>query len=98
MRISDWSSDVCSSDLRQVFLKQVERQSCGTLADGKLARRMASIHTPSRQPGAFRDELDEVRLTSNERVDLQLQKKVVVYGRSEARRVGKECVRACRSR
>src|SRR3546814_10959185 len=34
MRISDWSSDVCSSDLQRVGLgEQVLVQDCGTLRD-----------------------------------------------------------------
>src|SRR3546814_10726923 len=63
MRISDWSSDVCSSDLA------ARQEGSGGAAVGDGARGV---------PGAAQAA----------RVD----------GRSEERRVGKECVSTCRSR
>src|SRR3546814_1433520 len=59
MRISDWSSDVCSSDLK-------------------------AVESPFHIAGALHDESD-----CQQRCEA---------GRSEERRVGKECVSTCRSR
>src|SRR3546814_9642547 len=83
MRISDWSSDVCSSDLRFDLRKPV----------------LAEEHLAADEEGrdaehAARDRgfgvLDQLRL------DLGLLR--ACKKRSEERRVGKECVSKCRSR
>src|SRR3546814_5338693 len=66
MRISDWSSDVCSSDLRGCASGQ--DFSCYFLLKAK---------RPSTASGS---------------------RKTYWPGRSEERRVGKECVSTCRSR
>src|SRR3546814_7141609 len=92
MRISDWSSDVCSSDL--VFLdelhlrpKRVEMRDHGAGAATPAALPDRADGSPPgqfwRQPEVF-----------------QLPRAVVndLVGRSEERRVGKECVSTCRSR
>src|SRR3546814_3225195 len=76
MRISDWSSDVCSSDLVAVrMLKAGELD----IAEFNLAP--LSEAAPGTKaltlPFLFRD---------------------ATHMRSEERRVGKECVRTCRSR
>src|SRR3546814_3838171 len=72
MRISDWSSDVCSSDLIE-----------------DLKRRLAHTRLPNEPQG-------------NEHWDygtsLPYMEKLIEVWRSEERRVGKECVRTCRSR
>src|SRR3546814_19614941 len=67
MRISDWSSDVCSSDLWGDLLTLLKRSSQSDLVILVSARRGYISH--------------------NNYMD-----------RSEARRVGKECVSTCRSR
>src|SRR3546814_2256961 len=81
MRISDWSSDVCSSDLILVLLGAVEDQP-HQLRPG-LARlgALADLGIGFSKLGRLADQLG-----------------VKVYGRSEERRVGKECVSTCRSR
>src|SRR3546814_1157851 len=72
MRISDWSSDVCSSDLSapstvlRRWLRH-RRPPC------RCRRRTSSSGSPTRCGGR-------------------------AHGRSEERRVGKECVSTCRSR
>src|SRR3546814_16560942 len=83
MRISDWSSDVCSSDL-------------GTRGD--------SGRGGGRHDGDHR--LGELRPRRARRHALggahpwrpPLRDRPARPGRSEERRVGKECVRTCRSR
>src|SRR3546814_2368044 len=72
MRISDWSSDVCSSDLVSQALF-------------------------SQRPGRYRIDPAKVgpdpRLRGGASGSLSMAR-----GRSEERRVGKECVSTCRSR
>src|SRR3546814_10373018 len=70
MRISDWSSDVCSSDLPGRFREGKIMCLIITLIVGGIIGWLASIVM---------------------RTDAQ-------QGRSEERRVGKECVSTCRSR
>src|SRR3546814_11227505 len=90
MRISDWSSDVCSSDLS--WITEVR----GCLAGLKFYKRnmVASDTTLFNVPQ---------RLSDGVLVDSDTLVTVVItcynYGhRSEERRVGKECVSKCRSR
>src|SRR3546814_4441494 len=78
MRISDWSSDVCSSDLR---------------------RRVARHHDRRPDPQPLRRPGDALRMIAARYADdalIRLFGRKV--GRSEERRVGKECVSTCRSR
>src|SRR3546814_1683650 len=79
MRISDWSSDVCSSDL-------FGRASGG----GKRNPPQGGGGTAERQPSR-RGFIAYPKLTVGRLASLFL-------GRSEERRVGKECVSTCRSR
>src|SRR3546814_280524 len=72
MRISDWSSDVCSSDLRRPAPRRLQPRAVRR-AGGPAVARMARLRRRrGRLPAAA--------------------------GRSEERRVGKECVSTCRSR
>src|SRR3546814_12329845 len=93
MRISDWSSDVCSSDLRIEVVQQ---------RDEGIVRQIAL------REGGFGDAEFSLRYQFNRPVG---QKPIFVgtlrvksdtgkgpFERSEERRVGKECVRTCRSR
>src|SRR3546814_6558156 len=103
MRISDWSSDVCSSDLGQVAALAVRSQGrLGSIdrvraEDGELlvddpqlrVCRLGLAHDRSNTPAVRTvvvEELDERDVT------------VGIATRSDERRVGKECVSACRSR
>src|SRR3546814_2291038 len=80
MRISDWSSDVCSSDL----LHALRAAAAGIAA----LRHRGTAH-PGRRP------LGAARLRGPTR---QERPAWHAGGRSEERRVGKECVSTCRSR
>src|SRR3546814_13883552 len=92
MRISDWSSDVCSSDLvgqdvARVIRADLERSGLFAPIDPK-----AHIQTPAamRVQPRFSDwRMLNVDALVNGRIEIQ---------RSEERRVGKECVSTCRSR
>src|SRR3546814_18399365 len=104
MRISDWSSDVCSSDLR--------RDTVGTALEGRhtgckenrcqiprrpghttLARAKAAGLT-GRYPLHVQEAVEADR---SESMNLKISGHHVDV-RSEERRVGKECVSTCRSR
>src|SRR3546814_15833476 len=102
MRISDWSSDVCSSDLtltgRRYLARQreAERRALPGPAFGTDHSAMALDDAlDRRQADAVAVELLLV-VQALERTE-QL---AGIFGRerSEERRVGKECVSTCRSR
>src|SRR3546814_8774614 len=82
MRISDWSSDVCSSDLPQPYDNPV------VLRESQSAMTTAAKPSDPAAPAAPRSELNQ----------RQEQIIALVRERSEERRVGKECVSTCRSR
>src|SRR3546814_11696446 len=86
MRISDWSSDVCSSALQALAdqplpaLRAEVRQRivfADSVASGRLARELVPDSAAAREITALADEL---------------------LRRTEERRVGKECVSTCRYR
>src|SRR3546814_16207934 len=96
MRISDWSSDVCSSDLncgkRSVALNLKQPESLSVV------RRLVAeldVVVENFRPGVMaRLGLDYGNLA-------KINPRLVycsISGRSEDRRVGKECVSTCRSR
>src|SRR3546814_2971776 len=76
MRISDWSSDVCSSDLEQSF------GAFGLLS----------------AVGMGNDQLILYQGVITLATIAGLAVGLMTLNRSEERRVGKECVRTCRSR
>src|SRR3546814_1753091 len=89
MRISDWSSDVCSSDLKENF---------GTI-DYEAWVQAFQINTmaPLRMAEAFVNHVAK----SSEKKIVNITSKMGSIDdntRSEERRVGKECVSKCRSR
>src|SRR3546814_2815573 len=86
MRISDWSSDVCSSDL----LSRLPEWTRDT------HERLFGAHLEQVDDVA-RHQADVASITA--RFDrLQVGAGRVSTQRSEERRVGKECVSTCRSR
>src|SRR3546814_19438799 len=96
MRISDWSSDVCSSDLLRGMGHEVEGRiaivSGRAIADirshlGPLDLLMVGSHGAEIGKAAAGAAI----LSDASRADLTAL-------RSEERRVGKECVSTCRSR
>src|SRR3546814_15037184 len=105
MRISDWSSDVCSSDLLRIALftgnynyvrdgaNQALNRLVGFLLDQGVAVR---IYSPTIDVPAFEPVGDLVGIPSFPLPGRGEYR--VGMGRSEERRVGKECVSTCRSR
>src|SRR3546814_11442227 len=94
MRISDWSSDVCSSDPpASVFLDApvvVDDPSADT------AWRPQNFEGDLKGPMSLREAL----VHSRNLVSIRLLQAIGIdyTRRSEGRRVGKECVSTCRSR
>src|SRR3546814_2571370 len=94
MRISDWSSDVCSSDLRAAALNlvavHVDRMD-----------RVADLD-PARLHAAREHAAEEIVAVEQRREEAERAGRVEPgrgdVARSEGRRGGKECVRTCRSR
>src|SRR3546814_10966205 len=92
MRISDWSSDVCSSDLRsEIFTGRVERK--GIHADREKIDEAAAVDGGSVRRGQC--HIVGARVA---RLAGRAAGGGGGSGRSEERRVGKECVSPCRSR
>src|SRR3546814_10050491 len=86
MRISDWSSDVCSSDLGlrgDADATGVEHAHGDLEAVAFLAQDLVGLD----------HVIVELDLAGGRSADAELG-----LGRSEERRVGKECVSTCRSR
>src|SRR3546814_12479001 len=83
MRISDWSSDVCSSDLMGSVTAPERAED--TIAMAKLL---------------FGDEFVENNCVTLNLINANspMVFDETMLGRSEERRVGKECVSTCRSR
>src|SRR3546814_20296283 len=93
MRISDWSSDVCSSDL--INDQPANSQKRLFVAEWRVLpqRPGGMVHDPYREPlgqEAHHGGVSERR--GNRHWHLRRG------SRSEERRVGKECVSTCRSR
>src|SRR3546814_16728082 len=95
MRMSDWSSDVCSSDLLAALDRVLEHMAdrrATAVVDLRQRRRQGrgvdALGDQIRQHAAQRRVLHDRRELAKQRDQV----------RSEERRVGKECVSTCRSR
>src|SRR3546814_18379411 len=96
MRISDWSSDVCSSDLG------VCRERGRPGRPDRQGLRHADVGVPGDLCIAA-DDLGRVAAVAaagghRRGIALKNEDPVISSARSEERRVGKECVSTCRSR
>src|SRR3546814_2083156 len=96
MRISDWSSDVCSSDLCTG-----SRPTAATA--GRSIEARGDLRSPRRYDGADDaprlHQAADCRHMSEDANDTSAPaSRISSTQRSEERRVGKECVRTCRSR
>src|SRR3546814_12129779 len=105
MRISDWSSDVCSSDLRMLLDVFTQRSDSSLLANFWKSRESQTVRRPMT---SLRDvdsggtilaaTRDPYRGRSVNLETVRQVMKIIRGQRSEERRVGKECVSTCRSR
>src|SRR3546814_2835162 len=96
MRISDWSSDVCSSDLIEAVTREI----------GEVIKRKNARHTIVVRSTVLPGTVNGLVVPLLEKASGKLAG--VDFGiavnpeflreRSEERRVGKECVSTCRSR
>src|SRR3546814_16738206 len=93
MRISDWSSDVCSSDLSSANcaprspMKRPPKPAMSAPISGR--KTIAAYIRPSALHHVDVGDRDRAAVAEVDDQDGE---------RSEERRVGKECVRTCRSR
>src|SRR3546814_14280744 len=87
MRISDWSSDVCSSDLRVCEL-------WAPLIESKVGRSLAGLEGCLEDQEAYCEAVRQLIAD----LDIDLGAENPAEARSEERRVGQECVSTCRSR
>src|SRR3546814_20589791 len=88
MRISDWSSDVCSSDLSDKPTSLRISPLQGREGEPGLPK----TKRPRKSAGACVSNIFRPRLTRRSALGNRRDR------RSEERRVGKECVSTCRSR
>src|SRR3546814_17221952 len=94
MRISDWSSDVCSSDLMPI----IARDRLASFLDAGELDEIGADLGPT-DVLHFRDSKKYVdRIKASQKSVGESDALIAVRGRSEERRVGKECVSTCRSR
>src|SRR3546814_12456764 len=94
MRMSDWSSDVCSSDLDPVLRAELDREAVTLKA--LQALELKAMRGVGGSAALYASALKILGTETAQRIDT-LACEVAGY-RSEERRVGKECVRTCRSR
>src|SRR3546814_4492664 len=94
MRISDWSSDVCSSDLQH---HQHEKADHASVAAARAAS-TASAQEPVTQPNIV-SNTGQKHVPGHREAILQAKETLgQLQDRSEERRVGKGGVSTCRSR
>src|SRR3546814_12211912 len=111
MRISDWSSDVCSSDLpasSAYFVQALKASAGGLHIDGISSAQAQALRSYIARKYRIASSVAGVIIKTafqvgrEKELDPQLLLAVIAiesrYNRSEERRVGKACVSTCRSR
>src|SRR3546814_14605784 len=99
MRISDWSSDVCSSDLSGVDIEQIDPRLVVVIAEiGDLLLARAEARR-QHEEAAIGEEAMVGAILVHDRQTLDAAVGRTALGdRSEGRRVGKQCVSTFSSR
>src|SRR3546814_17731512 len=100
MRISDWSSDVCSSDLSEVFhtdqvVAATDKPSQALRNSKKSSMGLAITAVKAGEAGAAVSAGNTGALMAMAKLALRTMPGI---DRSAERRVGKACVSTCRSR
>src|SRR3546814_12674249 len=106
MRISDWSSDVCSSDLGLLQSEKVNTAIIFCNRKTAVRELAKSLQRHGYAAGEIHGDMDqssriaELDRFKNGDINILVASDVAARGldRSEGRRVGKECVSTCRSR
>src|SRR3546814_12441178 len=102
MRISDWSSDVCSSDLLSLERLGERAEPAGgverLVGDAVEREVLDALQRQHLDALALVDRLGRVAVLVDQPVGRPGEVVVERVGRSEERRVGKECVSTCSSR
>src|SRR3546814_14020525 len=93
MRISDWSSDVCSSDLGTATMNEVSDVPVPLLPGGRAAVKAVLDVSTGDVTFSYSDSIDGTYQQMG-----AVKTGAATSIRSEERRVGKECVSTCRSR
>src|SRR3546814_18840618 len=93
MRISDWSSDVCSSDL---VLRVIER-GLASFEHGDRRWQRRDFRAGFLLERGQRAHVIVMLMAGDDPAHV-LRAEAQLFDRSEERRVGKECVSTCRSR
>src|SRR3546814_11109216 len=97
MRISDWSSDVCSSDLVRRDARCVAEEGESEFRLALQQQRVAEVVQRLHRGRVHRRRPLVVALRQVVAAELVIGRGKPIH-RSEERRVGKECVSTCRSR
>src|SRR3546814_13971045 len=96
MRISDWSSDVCSSDLFKTGHNLYSRLGSGIDYSAASQRVHEEAERQLSRLDEIAEKVDDPKIErAREKIDQAL---AASTDRSEERRVGKECVSTCRCR
>src|SRR3546814_20800317 len=102
MRISDWSSDVCSSDLRRRLLRTLVTHGRAFYPEGRIGRGVTVLNTvvlggatAFQAASGLLIDMAASLAPGNPEIGYRL---LFAALRSEERRVGKECVSTCRTR
>src|SRR3546814_12831512 len=96
MRISDWSSDVCSSDLGQIGL--CLQSAVQFLSAAQISCKMCTFDKRARRSSGTLAMLVLSGGVVRHNIFHRSREPAILRQRSEERRVGKECVSTCRSR
>src|SRR3546814_12622741 len=97
MRISDWSSDVCSSDLGEADAAGAV-DAAGHVGGDQRTQVLVGDHTLALGEARYRAPVAQRQILQLALAALVADRAVQRMVRSEARRVGKECVSTCSSR
>src|SRR3546814_11359051 len=95
MRISDWSSDVCSSDLQR---RQIDRVGEGDAVEDRGGVVADPEHQAAQAAFGLGQAILAMFMRIARRAGDERERAACQADRSEERRVGKECVSTCRSR
>src|SRR3546814_4871438 len=102
MRISDWSSDVCSSDLQMFYICAIDTRVRSTYSIAQLClslRENISLFSEEQQDLVAHVIMDQslaILRAMRSREGERFGRRDSVEVRSEGCRVGKECVSTCR--